>query len=243
MRAFFLASFLSSLASTALAVFGSSTAKADEPTRSKEARLADVRLDVGIGLQGYGENGAVGVGGAFEPYFRTHFGFADPDRSVRNGFAVHDDAWFELGGIGAKNAGGFGLVGAGFALMPGFRTDYFGAFFGPSVRVEGWLGGNKTTHAFTTTSVPFEARLELFEGPSSQLPRVIVTGWFAGWPSGHRTFGGRLDVALDAQDPTWFFLSLDRSEGIESEKEKDAEWSVAHGPAWDFRAGVSVGFR
>lgn len=242
MRAFLLPAIHALLAAV-LVVLGPSTARAEEPMRSEDARLADVKLDVGLGVQAYGANADVDSGAAVEPYLRSHFSFADPDHGARRGLAVYDDLWLEIGGIGARNAGGFAIAGAGFALLPGFRSDYVGVFFGPSARAEAWMGGGKhDTHAFSTTSIPFEARLELFDSPFAELPRVILTGWYAPWPYQHHAFGGRLDVMLDAKDPSWVFLSLDRSEGIQYDKQGGDSWASEHGPAWDVRLGISVGF-
>jgi hypothetical protein len=239
MRASVVSSFVAAV--VAVSALSSNVARADEPMRSDDARDVDVHLDVGLGVQAFGESGDVSGGAAVEPYLRAHFSFVDADPGARRGFALHDDAWFELGSIGARDAGGFGETGAGVALLPGFRTDWFGLFFGPSVRAQTWIGGGKEVHAFTSTNLPFEARLELFDDASASYPRVILTGWFAPTPYHHQMFGGRLDVLLDGKDPMWMFLSIERIEGLQYDKDP-TNWTSTHGAQWDVRAGISVGF-
>jgi hypothetical protein len=246
MRAAFL-SFAFATAVVAAVCVVPSVARADEPPlRSDEARLADVKLDVGLGVQATGETNDVPGGAAVEPYLRFHFGFADPDHSVRRGLALYDDFWFDLGGLGARDAGGFGETGVGFSLLPGFRTDWFGIFFGPSARAQAWLGGGKSeSHAFTSTNLPIEARLELFDDPSATFPRAILTGWYAPTPFQHQMYGGRLDVLIDsdAGHPSWLFLSIEHIEGLQYDKSTSgAEWSSTHAGSWDVRAGISLRF-
>lgn len=215
------------------------SARADEPLRSVEARAVDTRVEVGLGVQGYGGNAGIDDAGAVEPYVRGSFGLVDPDHRIHRGFLVRDDLYGEIGAIGAKNAGGCFLTSVGLSLLPGFRFGDVALFFGPSARASLWMSGNHTSHVFTQTTLPFEARLEMYDSPFADLPRVVLGAWYAPWPVRHQEFGGRLEVKI--ADDQYLFFSIDHTEGLEHEKEAtDTSWSDAAGVSWDGRFGLKM---